>query len=968
VAVGKTIAIRKRAAEMPDGSASEVLSRAGSTQFRLDSGKGWWLVRSGQVDLFAVALQQGEPAGTRHPLCRISAGELIAALPANSDHTIIAVGPLDTSIIALGRGDTATWPVARQAELIDRWLVLLATALFGDVPAWPEIAGEPGNSLCLPAGKRLYALQGPVWVTPRSSILAAGHSRIEVSGAVPIVAGFSVCAEEDTTADLVSTEKALQNGAVGDGLDRFHTIVLTALAERIAAAEEAGRQRVVARGDADRRGLQWALQRLAEVGGGMLPQASREVPHSPTIAALAAVAAYQGLELPGIPRVITGDPSSFRAVARAYGIGLRQVLLRGIWWRSDNGPLLAWHSQTKCPVALLPTGNRGYWMWHPTDSSSVRVDATVAAEIVPQAFMTYRPLPQQLPGIAALVGFAARGIGSELTTIVAAAALAGIVAALLPVAVGFLFESAVPRAETSQVLVVIIGLTLAALGAGVFDLTKAIALLRLEGRLETAMQPALMSRLLGLPVNFFRAYATGELTNRVLSIQSMRKLLAGNTLVSLLSALFATSSFLVILIYSPLLSIVATALVAAAALISGGLTLGELRQERARIQLRGQEDSLIVQIIQGIAKLRVAASEARIFALWAGLFARQKHRFLTGRRYAGLAEIFVEVYPILTSLALFFTASRFLTPTGNAQPSLGLGGFLAVNAAFGQLFAATMALARASATALELVPLFERLRPIIAAQPESRPDRREAPALSGRIEVSHVSFRYTEGSHLVLDDLSLGIEPGAFVALVGPSGSGKSTLLRLLLGFETPEGGDIFYDGQSMRTLDAASLRRQIGVVLQRSRVLSGSIFDNITGGLPYTLDDAWAAARLAELDGVIEALPMGMHTLLIEGSATLSGGQRQRLMIARALIGKPRVLFFDEATSALDNQSQALLTRSLERLRTTRLVIAHRLSTVEHADRIFVLDRGRLVEYGRFDELIVRDGLFSRLARRQIL
>jgi ABC-type bacteriocin/lantibiotic exporter with double-glycine peptidase domain len=190
----------------------------------------------------------------------------------------------------------------------------------------------------------------------------------------------------------------------------------------------------------------------------------------------------------------------------------------------------------------------------------------------------------------------------------------------------------------------------------------------------------------------------------------------------------------------------------------------------------------------------------------------------------------------------------------------------------------------------------------------------------------------------------------------------------MLLGFEAAERGDILYDGQSISTIDTTSLRRQIGVVLQNGRITTGSIMENITSGLPYSLDDAWAAARLAGIDREIEAMPMGMHTLLLEGSSTLSGGQRQRLMIARALIGKPRVLFFDEATSALDNRSQALVTQSLEKLRTTRIVVAHRLTTIERADCIFVLEGGRLVESGNYAELMAREGLFSRLAQRQLL
>jgi ABC-type bacteriocin/lantibiotic exporter with double-glycine peptidase domain len=277
-------------------------------------------------------------------------------------------------------------------------------------------------------------------------------------------------------------------------------------------------------------------------------------------------------------------------------------------------------------------------------------------------------------------------------------------------------------------------------------------------------------------------------------------------------------------------------------------------------------------------------------------------------------------------------------------------------------------LSRTLAATLEIVPLFERLRPVLATTPETAAETNEAPPLSGGIEVSHLAFRYIEGARPVLDDVSFRIEPGSFVAFVGPSGSGKSTLLRMLLGFETPESGDILYDGQSIRTLDPGSLRRQTGVVLQHSGVNTGSIFENITSGLPYTLADAWTAARLAGIDHDIQAMPMGMHTMLIEGSSTLSGGQRQRLMIARALIGRPKLLIFDEATSALDNRSQAAVTQSLDTLRTTRIVVAHRLSTVQRADTIFVMEAGTIVESGNFQTLVARNGLFARMAQRQII
>jgi NHLM bacteriocin system ABC transporter ATP-binding protein len=956
---------RTGAARADDRSASPKLSAA--APLRLDGQTGGWLVESGQVDLFAVALADGEP-GRRYPLCSIAAGELILPLPLAPERAVIAIGRLDAAIRWLSPEEIAAWPPARRAASTDSWICQIAAAAFGERAVGPEFAAEPGQSIALAAGQGLHAPRGAVWAIPARGRLCLGDGSAVLADAMPIAAGLWLRAVEDSVVDCLATDEALAGEAGDSGLKRFHDAVSAGLGERIARDEEQGRQRIAARADIDRRSMAAGLQNLAGVAGAVPQLPAPVLGGEPALAALAAVAAHHGIAVTRLPRFHGPAETALRSVARANGIGMRQVLLREAWWRSDNGALLARHGESRRPAALLPEGRRAYRLWDPADGKSSAVDAASAGDIAPQAVMVYRPLPDAIGGVAALARFAGRGIGRELGTILAMGALGGGVAALLPLATGYLFGSVVPRAEAGQALAVICGLVVAALGAGVFELTKAIALLRLEGRLEMAMQPALMHRMLGLPVNFFRGFGTGELMNRVLSVQTMRRLLAGNTLVSLLSAVFAMMSLAVILLYSPLLAIVSTVVVGVAGAVCAALALLELRQERARVALRGQEDGLLVQILQGVAKLRVAAGEARIFAVWAALFAQQKRRFLAARRYAAAGEVFDEVYPILALLVLFFAASRLLMPGKAGAASFGLGAFLAINAAFGQLLAATISMARALATSLDLVPLFERLRPILGTAPEARADKSEAAPLAGRIELSGVSFRYAEGMRLVLDDVSLRIEPGAFVAFVGPSGSGKSTLLRLLLGFETAESGDILYDGQSVTTLDMGSLRRQIGVVLQHCRITTGSIFQNITSGLPYTLDDAWAAAHLAGIAADIEAMPMGMHTLLMEGSSTLSGGQRQRLMIARALIGRPRILLFDEATSALDNRSQALVMQSLERLSTTRIVIAHRLSTVERADRIFVIERGRLVEDGTYAELVAGDGPFSRLARRQTL
>jgi ABC-type bacteriocin/lantibiotic exporter with double-glycine peptidase domain len=297
---------------------------------------------------------------------------------------------------------------------------------------------------------------------------------------------------------------------------------------------------------------------------------------------------------------------------------------------------------------------------------------------------------------------------------------------------------------------------------------------------------------------------------------------------------------------------------------------------------------------------------------------------------------------------------------------LSAGDFLAFNASFAQMFVSSMNMAGAVLQVMGLVPLFERAKPILECAPEVTEAKIDPGELSGAIEVSHVSFRYESDKPLVLKDVSFRIPAGQMVALVGPSGCGKSTLLRLLLGFEQLETGVILYDGMDLKSLDASSVRGQMGVVLQNSFPFRGDILSNIIGSKPLTIDDAWEAARLSGLDQDIKQMPMGMHTVITE-SGGISGGQRQRLMIARAIVSKPRIVLFDEATSALDNQTQAIVTRSVDSLKATRVVIAHRLSTVMHADKIIVLDQGKVVQSGAYADLIQQEGLFAELAKRQL-
>lgn len=949
-------------------SAGMPLGLRASAPLRLDRGEDIYIVQRGWVDLFAVPLAGGEPAGVRRHLLRLEAGRLFAAFPSGGEVAVLAVGSLDCEVLQLPRRRLPLLPAAQQAELLEQWVRALAAGLFGAAPAWPELTLEAGAEVSLSAGRRLHAARGLVWVLAPAGALqlgeaAPGHG---AASCMPLAEGLGALARAEAQVRGLDTGEVLARGLAFDSLDCLHAAVLPPLRALLREQEAQAEQRRAAREDGARGSLAQALTRLAAVADpGQAPPLAAPG-GDPLAEAFSLAAAALGSEVPRRLREQAG-PATLAQLSSGSGVAYRQVLLREHWWRRDTGPLLAWYAEGGAPVALLPDGRDGYRLHPAAGGQGQAVDAAVAARLDPQAVMLYRPLPAQLRSLGALARFAMRGGLRDFLTVAAMGLLGGLLAALVPVITGLVFEWVIPQAQLGQVPAVAAGLVVAALAAAAFDLTKAVAVLRLEGRMEQMLQPALMQRLLALPVRFFRGYGMGDLSDRLLGVQRIRQLIAGASFVSLLSALFSLVSFGVILFYSLALALLAAALGLLAMLVTAALAWAQLRRERAVNQLRGREDGLVVQIIQGIAKLRVSGAEPRLFAVWAGLFAQRQAQALRARRWAGGRELFYTVYPLLCALLLFLAASRLVAAPAQGGAGLGLGGFLAVYAAFGQLLAAMSGMAGALSSALEALPLFERMRPLVEAAPEAQGERNDPGPLHGAIEVSRLSFRYLADGPPVLDEVSLRIEPGQFVAVVGSSGSGKSTLLRLLLGFESPESGDILYGGRSIATLDTAALRRRMGVVLQNGRIVTGSIFDNITGGLNYTHDEAWAAARMAGLAADIEAMPMGLHTQVIEGVSTFSGGQYQRLMIARALIGKPQLLMFDEATSALDNNSQALVTQALDQLRATRLVIAHRLSTVRNADRIFVLERGRLAESGSYDELMARDGAFRALAQRQL-
>ncbi len=651
------------------------------------------------------------------------------------------------------------------------------------------------------------------------------------------------------------------------------------------------------------------------------------------------------------------------AIARASRVRSRRVMLRGTWWREDNGPLLAFRAQGKSPVALSYGPARGYTCRDPVDGSETAVDSAVAETLAPFAFTFYAAFPETPLSIHDVIRFGVRGCGSELRTVGAMTALAALLGMIPPVATGLVFDSLIPGARRTQLLQMTVILAVCALSAAMFQVVRSMALLRLEGKMGNAVQCAVWDRLLALPMAFFRPYTAGELAVRAMGIDGIRQLVSGTTVTALVAGVTSLGNYALLFRYDVRLALWATLLIALALAVTLAGGLLQLEHQRGVAALQSKTSGLVLQLLTSIAKLRVAGVEAHAFASWARKFAEQRGLQFRVRSTGNWIAAFNAGFPIVACMVVY----RLALAPAEASHGMGTGDFLAFMAAFGVCLTSVVTISSAFITMLLAVPLYEQAGPILLTPPEVDGAKEDPGELTGAIDIEHVSFRYEADGPAVLRDVTVRARPGEFIALVGPSGSGKSTVLRLLLGFEAPEAGSIHYDGRELGGIDLRALRRQLGVVLQSGRLMTGDIYTNIVGAAPVPMAAAWEAARLAGFANDIRQMPMGMHTVISEGGGTLSGGQRQRLMIARAIAHRPRVLLFDEATSALDNRTQAIVSTGLEQSSATRIVIAHRLSTIMHADRIYVLRRGEVVQCGSYAELLGEKGLFAELAARQL-
>ena len=660
-----------------------------------------------------------------------------------------------------------------------------------------------------------------------------------------------------------------------------------------------------------------------------------------------------------IPDEIKSAEEQLDYCLRPHGLMRRNVELSEGWYKDAYGPILAFTKEDGLPVALLPGKIFGYSFTDPKTGEHKRLSAKNAELFEPEAVCFYRPLPQKKLGIPDLLLY--------MKNCVSLGDIIHIVAATLAVTVVGLFMPRITRALTGPVLAsgrgsALIGIAICmiciALSSQLIGSVKSLVQSRLNTKTSLGVQASMMMRLISLPAGFFRKYSPGELKSRSMSVNQLCSMLMNMVmstgLTSLTSLLYVGQIFR----FAPALVIPSLVIVAVTVVFSVVSTLTQIKINRKQMDLSAKESGMSYSLITGVQKIKLSGAEKRVFAKWMDLYAEGAELTYNPPAFIKINSVISTAIGLVSNIVLYYLAIQ----SGTDQSS-----YFAFTAAYGSLMGAFTMLSGTAATGAQIKPILEMAEPFLKTEPETQEKKEIVTNLNGGVELEHVSFRYDEDSPFILNDLSLKIRPGEYVAIVGRTGCGKSTLMRLLLGFEKPEKGAIYYDGQDIESLDLCSLRRRIGTVMQQSGLFQGDIYSNIVLTAPsLSIDEAWDAAEKAGIADDIRAMPMGMYTMVSEGGGGISGGQKQRLMIARAIAPKPKLLLFDEATSALDNKTQKQVSEALDAMGCTRVVIAHRLSTIRHCDRILVLDGGTIVEDGSYDELIEKGGFFADLVARQ--
>jgi len=679
-----------------------------------------------------------------------------------------------------------------------------------------------------------------------------------------------------------------------------------------------------------------------------------------------------GLKFNSIPTIGKSVDAKVNELCSNSNIHFRRVALKKEWWKEAVEPLLGFLGPELKPVALFPYQEGKYELFDPVEKKKKHLSESLAEQLNENAYVFYKGFPEGSLTFFQVAKRAFRGSLKPAIWLLFLAAVIGSLNLFLPFATTQLFDVILFGTNISLFKQFLAGLILVSISTTIFTLCKNYAVLRINGLSKSGMQEALWLRVLDLPVSFFRKFNSGDLATRIMAFEKIRMEATSNFINLCVSAIFCFYYLLMLFVYDSLFAFVGLIGLFVAALIFVVCINVEIRLTERSFNLGTKLQGIVVQIIGGIAKIRTAGAEGRFFNLWGDVFTQKKKIDLKLQLVTAIERLVYRILPLVMSTLLFWIAIVSFQKNPkialSVDPSQSMGTFVGFYTAYALLIAATLDVFQMAFSIWSVLPYWKSAKLITQEEKEVSENKSQSILLKGAVSLEHLSFSYTEGGPLALDNISIHANPGEMIAIVGPSGCGKSTIVRFLLGFEKAQQGKVSYDENDISECDVRMIRKQIGTVLQNESMIAGSIYDIIAGTRILSPEAVVKAIRLAGLEEDFKRFPMGLNTVMSMGGNTISGGQRQRLFLARALASSPKILILDEATSALDNTAQSIIEHNLENLDITRIVIAHRLITTRNADRIYVMNEGKIIQVGTYDELSKRPGLFSEMLKRQQL
>lgn len=944
------------------------VSCAGNLPLEMDDPGRVWFVEQGAVEVFLRERADGVERSALQHMLHASQGRLLFGVAPKRDDALslglVAKGLPGTELRELAADDVASLAPVELAAQADAWLTDLAALLARDImsPPRPDAMLDSGERV------RVQGLvgvrRGVVWATG----LRAGTGLFmglvdpsEFASLAPLTPSTWLTLAKETLLTGVSSEVLARDGSLLPSLRHFHDAALSLeeLNRRLAIVDLANLDRTLL--NTRRADEENARRRLFDLYG--LHKATDDDAGSVELfAAIRRLGDFEGIDFKFSDGTEETDPAIIiDDIADLSGVRARQVNLAAEhrWWTRAGSAMLAFRAGDDHPVALLPGRLGRFRAVAPDAEGTAIVTAAYASTLRPQAWVFCRPLPPGSTGVRDLLRTGG-GIANDVTRFVIACLLAGLSTLLPAVLAGVVVDQVLPGKDMGLLYLAMGALVVVAVLQALLQVVQGLALMRLEGRAVAGMEAAFWDRLLRLPIGFLQRYPSGDIAMRGSVFRLLRDNVLGPVVSAAVSLLFVIPIFALIVLYQDDSALSAGAFGVAGITLMLILGLRQIGPQSRVFAMVRSLSGLLLQFVKGMPRFRVGNAERSAYAIWARGFLRQKQAELEVANVEVHSQAVQAAIPMLPGVVLMLAVPSL----AEDQPTAG--DFIVVYLLFIAFIAAYARLSAVFSQLATLKPSLDLIRPFLAQAPEKTAQGQPVGELGGAISLDHVSFRYDADGPPILEDVSMQFHPGEFVAIAGESGAGKSTIFRLLLGLEQPDAGNVYYDGRDLRHLNLKQVRRQLGVVPQEARLYPQDLWDNIAGDNRDVTDaDIQRATAQADIKSEIDAMPMGAFTFV--GVGALSGGESQRVRIARALVRNPRIILLDEATNALGNDSQARVMRNLARLSSTRIVIAHRLSTLREADRIYVLKAGKVTQHGTFEELTAVDGLFRDLVRRQM-